>query len=81
MLTVKQVAERLTVSEALVYGWVQSGALPSFRFGQAGRRGSIRIAEADLETFLAAQKTSPKESVPPVTRKPAIVLKHLKLKS
>jgi hypothetical protein len=65
-----------------VYDLVAAGALPHYRFGKAGCRGSIRIAEADLEAFLAAQKRGegPKDSVPPA-QKQRIILKHVKLKS
>ena len=37
MLTPKQVAERIGVSDSLVYEWINSGMLPHFRFGRKGR--------------------------------------------
>jgi excisionase family DNA binding protein len=52
MITVKHLAERLGISPALVYAWVESGALPCYRLGGRGKRGAIRVAEADLTAFL-----------------------------
>jgi excisionase family DNA binding protein len=60
MLTVAEVAKRLNVSQALVYGWVESGMLGHFRLGCRGKRGAIRVDEADLQTFLANQKREDK---------------------
>ena len=53
MLTVKQVAERLGVSESLVYEWCSEGVLPHYRFGRKGRRGKILIDETEFDAFLA----------------------------
>lgn len=39
MLTVKQAAVRLGISESLVYEWCAEGVLPHYRFGRKGRRG------------------------------------------
>lgn len=43
MLTPKQVAERVGVSDSLVYEWCAQGLLKHYRFGGKGRRGCIRI--------------------------------------
>ncbi len=56
MLDVKEVAERLNVSESLVYGWIADGRLAHVRLGGRGRRGTIRVSEADLDAFLAGHK-------------------------
>lgn len=72
MLTPKQVAERVGVSDSLVYEWCAQGLLKHYRFGGKGRRGCIRIEEADLDTFLAA---CIHEARPP----PAPPLKHIHL--
>ena len=56
MLTVAQVADRLGVCRSLVYSWVDAGQLPHYRMGAAGKRGGIRIEEADLEAFLATKR-------------------------
>jgi excisionase family DNA binding protein len=73
MLTVKQAAERLGVSDSLVYEWCAAGALPHFRIGRNGKRGKILIAEAELDAFMAAhrQEKQPQAEVP--------VLKHIKI--
>jgi excisionase family DNA binding protein len=44
--TVKQVAERLNVSERTVWRWIRSGQLRVHRFR------SVRIAESDLKDFI-----------------------------
>ncbi len=82
MYTVKRAAERLGCCVSVVYDLVNSGVLPHYRIGKKGCRGAIRIAEADLESYLASLRRGdgPKESVPP-TQKRKIVLKHLTLKS
>jgi excisionase family DNA binding protein len=71
MLTTKQAAERAGVSPALVYAWCREGRLPHMRLGRTGKRGAIRIAEADLDALLqACTKRGGGES-------PAPSLKHL----
>jgi excisionase family DNA binding protein len=48
LLTVREVAERLTVCAATVYGLCQRGELPHVRVSNA-----IRFRPADVEAFLA----------------------------
>ncbi len=81
MLTVKQIAEQLKVSSAVVYGWVSSGMLACYRLGAKGCRGAIRVAEADLEAFLAGQKRGGQRQNPPPAPRAAspIKLRHLQL--
>jgi excisionase family DNA binding protein len=72
MLTPKQAAAKIGVSDSLVYEWCARGVLPHYRFGKPGRRGKILIDEAELDSFLAAHRqeaTAP--AVPP--------LKHIRL--
>jgi|HubBroStandDraft_4_1064222.scaffolds.fasta_scaffold1042919_2 excisionase family DNA binding protein len=80
MLTVKAIAERLGISESIVYGWIADG-LPHYRLGRAGRRGHIRIREADLESFLATMRREGRATVqaPPPRRR--LKLNHLKMPS
>lgn len=52
IVTVKEAAQLAGVSRSLVYAWCQSGALRHSRFGRAGRRGCVRIAEPELLEFL-----------------------------
>jgi len=52
MMTVKQAAERATVSESLIYAWCKTGLLTHVRFGRFGKRGTIRIDEKEFENFL-----------------------------
>lgn len=65
MLSVKQAAARATVSIALIYELCACGALACLRLGRPGRRGCIRIMEADLEAFLASRKVAAPTRAPP----------------
>ncbi len=70
------------VCPGLVYIWVQSGVLAHYRMGRPGTRGVIRVAEADLQTFLASLKreTRPK-AMPPASKpaKPKSAFRHINL--
>jgi excisionase family DNA binding protein len=54
LLTVKEAAERLGCSAALVYLLCSERKLAHVRLGTA--RGTIRVEEADLEAFLVGCK-------------------------
>jgi excisionase family DNA binding protein len=54
MLTVKQAALRLGISPATVYQLCAAKLLPHSRVGRG--RGVIRIAEADLDRYLAGRR-------------------------
>jgi excisionase family DNA binding protein len=86
MLTVRQAAERAGVSQALVYDWVGSGELAHYRLGREGRRGAIRIAQADLDAFLATRRVGaapqpapPNPSPQPRQTRPSVNYEHLRL--
>lgn len=49
MLTVRQVCERLQVSDQTVWRWIKSGKLPALSLG--GKAG-YRISPDDLDRFL-----------------------------
>jgi excisionase family DNA binding protein len=51
-LTPRQAAEKIGVSESLVYQLCQEKRLPHFRVGGEGRRGKSLIDEQDLEAFM-----------------------------
>ncbi len=53
--TLKEIAERLKVSERTVWRWVHSGALPAIKLGQ-----QWRIRDDDLDEFLEARRAQPK---------------------
>ena len=72
MFTPKQAAEKIGVSDSLVYEWCSQGLLPHYRFGKPGRRGRILIDETEFATFLAGcRQESPSQTIPP--------LKHIHL--
>lgn len=74
MLTVKQAAEHLGVSPAMVYQWCGEGVLAHYRLGGQGRRGKVLIAEPDLAAFLESRKVTP-------TVSPPAGLRHIRLPS
>jgi excisionase family DNA binding protein len=80
MYTVKQAAERLGVCTSVVYDLVATGALPHYRIGKQGCRGSIRIERVDLEAYLVSQRREekPKVSNPPA-RKAKNAFRHIKV--
>ncbi len=47
MLTVKQVAERLSISKSLAYRMVRTGEIPSYRIANCRR-----ISEEELQKYL-----------------------------
>jgi excisionase family DNA binding protein len=56
MLTPKEAAKQLEVSVSLIYQLCNEGRLAHYRFGGRGRRGSVRIEEADLAAYQHAAK-------------------------
>lgn len=54
--TVQELAERLDVAEATVRHWIKSGQLRAIDIGKGWR-----IADTDLERFLRAHETAPRE--------------------
>ncbi len=54
--TVQELAERLEVAEATVRQWIKSGELRAIDIGKGWR-----IADSDLERFLKARETAPRE--------------------
>ena len=52
LFTIEEVAETLNVSSRTVRRLIESGALPVHRLGRL-----VRIADADLVTFLAASRS------------------------
>lgn len=51
LLKPKAAAELLGVSISLIYQLCNDGLLPHYRFGGKGRRGHVRIDDADLRAF------------------------------
>ncbi len=76
LLTVKQAAKRLAVSEKTIYAQCQSGELACHRIGLG--RGTIRLSEAQLADYLANRKPEPTDERPP-PKSPGTSFKHLKV--
>ena len=58
LLTIREAAALLRVSESTIRNAIHNGQLKAFRFGARG--GSIRIAPADLEDYTASCATDAK---------------------
>jgi excisionase family DNA binding protein len=55
--TVKEVADRLKVSESTVRGWIKGGELRAIEIGKGWR-----IADIDLAVFLSSHATRAREA-------------------
>lgn len=76
LLTVKEVAQRLNVSQSCIYQLVETGKIPHHRIGTG--RGAIRFSEANIESFLCDSQHH--SCVGQATPRPARQkLKHLEL--
>jgi excisionase family DNA binding protein len=62
LLTIRETASLLRVSESTVRNAIRSGQLKAFRFGTRG--GSIRIAPADLDDYTASCSTAATPRLP-----------------
>ncbi len=77
LLSVQQVADRLQVSPSCVYQLIDSGKLSHHRIGVA--RGTIRVSEDDLTTYLEDSRTESANEKLPEPRPKRAKLKHLKI--
>jgi excisionase family DNA binding protein len=59
MLTLKEVAQILKVHPLTVYEWVKAGKLRAYKLGRV-----YRVAEKDLEVFLASSSTKMLKEAP-----------------
>jgi excisionase family DNA binding protein len=55
LLRIPEAAERLNVSRASVYRWIEEGRLPAVQLG--GRGAPLRIPEAELGEWLNQRRT------------------------
>ena len=77
-LTVEEVAEQLRLSPSRVYELIHNRALGHHRMGSA--RGAIRVAETDLQAFLADSHVERESVIPSTPQRPRkSTLKHVKL--
>ncbi len=86
LLSVRQAAERLGVSAALVYALCEQRRMRHERHGLG--RGCIRIPEDALEEYrksvtvaVKRQEAAASPPPPPSSVKPGVSLKHLRLSS
>jgi len=77
LLSVNEVAGRLGVSVACIYGLVASKELACYRVGQ--RRGVIRISPEQLQAYLNKTTAQTPEMPAPAPPRPKVNLKHLQL--
>lgn len=59
MLTVKEAAERLTITRAAVYELIRAGRLIAHRLGPKG--GSIRVDEEEITRYVQSTRTGGEE--------------------
>jgi len=74
LLTVREVAGILRVSQSLVYQLVETHKLACHRIGSP--HGAIRISAADIDAYLAQCRHDQLDEIP---KPPRPRLKHLKL--
>ena len=77
MMTVKTAAERMSISDSLVYELCACGSLPHVRIGRPGSRGCIRITDSDISDFLASQKVGGAAPTRAPPQKQKKVFKHV----
>ncbi len=76
LLTVKDVASRLNVSQSCIYQLVETGKIPHHRIGVG--RGAIRFTEDDIAEYLSCNRSQPTTcGQPRSATRPK--LKHIKL--
>jgi excisionase family DNA binding protein len=80
MLTPREAAAKLGVSDSLVYCWIESKLLSHYRAGTKGRGGKILIGEADLMAFCLRVEAAPgQRSVPPALKGAKFKPRHIRL--
>jgi excisionase family DNA binding protein len=74
-LTVREVADRLRISQSSVYLLIESGRLAHHRLG--ARRGAIRVSEDDLAAYLAENRQDHRRESPSSPTGGRVKLKHI----
>jgi len=77
LLTVKEVAKRLAVSESFVYGRIADGSLKHYRLGKG--QGGIRVSEEQLQEYLKGREEGGEPRPEPQPPPKPVVLKRLSL--
>jgi excisionase family DNA binding protein len=72
MLTVMEVAERLSISRSKAYRLLESGRVPHYRID-----GVYRISEEQLRAYLESVAVGGNQPKPPAPAPRTIKLKHL----
>ena len=75
LLTIREAAGMLRISDSTVRNAIRSGQLRAFRFGARG--GSIRIAPADLQDYIAGCATTKPSCSPEALTTAGGRFKHL----
>ncbi len=83
LLKVRDAAQRAGVSLGLIYAWIKGGLIAHYRVGTPGTRGTIRIADVDLDSFLDTLKKDRQAAKPAYVPPKAhpMKLSHLTLPS
>ena len=76
-MTVREASKIARVSEGIVRAWIAAGLLAHFRMGRPGCRGTIRIAEADLQAFMTSLRQEGARTPPPPRRQVKLAILKL----
>lgn len=80
LLTVREVAAALRVTEPTVREWVKGGSLRAERIGRAGTRRALRIRRSELARFQASQEQDPRATSQDVEQVATTILAGLRSK-
>lgn len=58
LLSIREVAERLSVHRSTVYQLIASGHLQVINLGQGSQRTNCRVRESELERFINSKELS-----------------------
>jgi excisionase family DNA binding protein len=58
LMTPRQVAKLLQISERTLWTWHRNGRLPAVKIGPDGRNGSVRYRPADVARFIEERSTA-----------------------
>lgn len=59
LLKAKDLAKKLSLSEAVIYVWAARGQIPYYDLGEPGKRGAIRFDPVEIKQWLLSHKKTP----------------------
>lgn len=58
ILSVREIAEEMDVTDSTVRVWINSGKLPAYKLPGSGAQSIIRVRREDFDTFLRASRST-----------------------